>query len=394
MTTAPWTYRTKLIQGPPGPKGPTGGSANVLYVATSGSDTTGNGSFSLPFATYGKCVAAIGGAATVSSSWTIQFAPGRYTEAMVLAPWIFIAGDTGQTTQFFESMTLSSSFLNGSAETGGGIAFVEFEYSATVDFNFASIHAVNAYLSFNYVTFPTTFSVEGNGYLGSAIFFESCGIENNVTLSNISVTSLYTNWAVGLTLSAISSAVNWNSDGDTIDGNTLFNGNAGQAVSAILNGTSVVGGLTLNGTLATYQATISGVPGAGVTLTGSASISQYTIIGELPPQNVQPAGTDGWVLTTSGGVSVWAAPPGVILGTTPWTPGSIASGAAVSQSVTVTGALVGQVAMGAFSLSLPAGVFCVGVAGAGVVEVTMVNLSVSSQMIAAGTVTGAALLAT
>jgi hypothetical protein len=87
-------------------------------------------------------------------------------------------------------------------------------------------------------------------------------------------------------------------------------------------------------------------------------------------------------------------PPGVILGTAPWTPGAIASGAAVSQSVTVTGALVGQVAMGAFSLSLPAGVFCLGVAGAGVVEVTMVNLSGSSQMIAAGTVTGAALLAT
>lgn len=87
-------------------------------------------------------------------------------------------------------------------------------------------------------------------------------------------------------------------------------------------------------------------------------------------------------------------PPGLVLGTATWTPGTVGSGASVSVSVTVVGALVGQLAMGSFSLALPSGVYCVAQAGAGVVIVTLVNQSGVSQTIGAGTVTGASLVGT
>jgi hypothetical protein len=71
-----------------------------------------------------------------------------------------------------------------------------------------------------------------------------------------------------------------------------------------------------------------------------------------------------------------------------WTPGSINNGAFASTTVTLTGALVGYpVLPPAWSAALPDGVFLYGQTKvAGTVTVYMVNLSGSTQVIAAGDV--------
>lgn len=81
-------------------------------------------------------------------------------------------------------------------------------------------------------------------------------------------------------------------------------------------------------------------------------------------------------------------PTGKITVTAAWTPGVIASGSTVSITVTVTGAALGMVAMGAFSLALPAGVVpAAAVTAANTVVVSLLNLSGSSQTLGAGTAT-------
>ncbi len=90
-------------------------------------------------------------------------------------------------------------------------------------------------------------------------------------------------------------------------------------------------------------------------------------------------------------------PPGPVplTGQTSWTPGTIANGAAVTQAVTVAGCLVGQCALGAFSLALPAGVIiCAAIVTPGSVTVTIANFSGAPQTLGAGTVTAAALQGT
>lgn len=82
-------------------------------------------------------------------------------------------------------------------------------------------------------------------------------------------------------------------------------------------------------------------------------------------------------------------PPGptkLTSGSVAWTPGTINAGASASVSVPVTNAVVGQTALGAFSLALPAGVLASAcVTAAGTVTVTLFNLSGVSQTLAAGT---------
>lgn len=78
---------------------------------------------------------------------------------------------------------------------------------------------------------------------------------------------------------------------------------------------------------------------------------------------------------------------GILSNTTSWTPGVVASGAAVSKTLTVTGAVVGNaVAVGVYP-ALPAGVVASAQVTAGdTVTVTLANLSGGSVTLAAGNV--------
>lgn len=73
-------------------------------------------------------------------------------------------------------------------------------------------------------------------------------------------------------------------------------------------------------------------------------------------------------------------------GTATWNPASVASGAATSTTVTVTGAALGDLADAAFSLAVPAGVvLSAEVTAADTVTVTLLNLSGGAVDLASGT---------
>lgn len=70
-----------------------------------------------------------------------------------------------------------------------------------------------------------------------------------------------------------------------------------------------------------------------------------------------------------------------------WDPASVASGAATTTTITVTGAVLGDLAIASFSIALPAGVvISAAVTATDTVTVTLANLSGSAQDLASGTV--------
>jgi hypothetical protein len=90
--------------------------------------------------------------------------------------------------------------------------------------------------------------------------------------------------------------------------------------------------------------------------------------------------------------SLVQGPPGPVgtflAATLAWTPGAVTNGSNVQTTVTVNGAMVTSPAWAAWSAALPAGVILTAqVTAANTVTVTLLNLSGSTQTIAAGTVT-------
>lgn len=94
--------------------------------------------------------------------------------------------------------------------------------------------------------------------------------------------------------------------------------------------------------------------------------------------------SDGQIVYNDGTGPVTLSPS--IKVSTAWNPASVADGAMVSQSVTVAGAALGDQAVAAFSLALPAGMMLTAaVTAANTVVVTLFNKSGSVQDLAAGT---------
>ncbi len=75
-----------------------------------------------------------------------------------------------------------------------------------------------------------------------------------------------------------------------------------------------------------------------------------------------------------------------LIGTTTWNPGTIANGATVTTTVTVTGATVGQpITAGLTTLTVAGVLISAAVTAANTVTVTLLNQSGSSQTIGSGT---------
>jgi hypothetical protein len=291
---------------------------NVVYVATGGNDTTGNGSIEAPYATYAKAVTSIGSAATSTNNYAVAFSPGNYAQSILLAPWIWIAGfDISGTTALNGNVSLGSGFA-GSSTVISGISSAT--VNGNVDLNFLGLGSTNGNAQFSNVVFEGTYSIEGNGDAANEVGLIACGFGNPVTAQDIQLNSDDSSFA-GLTVTAPSFGSTINLSGGVNQGNLSVTGSAHAAtVSSI--GAALVGSLTLSGTNATYTASLSGVPTGSLTFSGGAATSQYVVLGELPIANLKP-GSNGQVALTSGGVSTWGTAPA---GTTTLTGGVTGTG--------------------------------------------------------------------
>lgn len=108
---------------------------NNVYVAQNGSDVTGDGTLSKPFATIGAAMASIT-TASATNRFAIVLAAGEYTEAgsLVLKPDVFIVGEGWENTKIAASdVSLDASF-SGAATPFSGFYNVAIDAPVDVDF--------------------------------------------------------------------------------------------------------------------------------------------------------------------------------------------------------------------------------------------------------------------
>jgi hypothetical protein len=320
-TTITNTGVTSLVAGPGVEvSAPTGavtvstgpGMSNLLYVSLNGSDATGTGSFTLPYATYGKAAAtAVTDGAAETNTYAVMFAPGTYAENVLLVPNVDLCG--------INDDAANSVYLNGNmgllaADWAGATAFQanvsNVRLGNTADFNFLAAGSTGASFVGLYNCYIGG-GLSGEGTSAQDVYFIDCEVHASaVVASDINLITVATAWYGGansLTITAPTFGAGWFSYSTSLRCPVSITAPVnGVAATATLTGTSINSTLTLSGLSATYTSTIDGVPALGVVLAGGAAIAQYTILGELPSQNVQPSTVNGQFLGTVGGVTTWA----------------------------------------------------------------------------------------
>ena len=317
------------------------GTSNVLYVATNGNDTTGNGSPAAPYATYGNAATvAVGLGAAAGNLFVVLFAPGSYSENIVLVPWVTISGiDAGSSALLNGTITISSAWAGSSGVTSiisncdvlGAVNINSLAFGAS---GLSGVQFTNCSI-FNNVT------SDGTGAANFQVLFVDCVFDAcAMVMSDVQLITFgcdfYDDGSNSITLSAPTFGANWTSYGGEFSTDLTVHGATGHTSVVDLVGTIVKGSVTLNGTLATYGSTLSGIPGGGPPiLTGGATSAQYTISGIVPVANLSTS-TNGNVLTMVAGVPTWSAPSGgtSVTGTGLW---YSASGALNAAAITLDG---------------------------------------------------------
>lgn len=141
--------------------------ARELWVTQDGSDVTGDGSVSAPFASVGAAMAAIT-TASPTNRWAIRLGPGSYTEAgpIALKANVFIVGHQRRSTRVTSTggWTLDASFTPAGDHRSGAVGLTMIG-ACTFDFNAVS-------------------SNEGK------LYFDSCIFGNDVSLTGFGTSQI------------------------------------------------------------------------------------------------------------------------------------------------------------------------------------------------------------
>jgi hypothetical protein len=246
-----------------------GGLLDVLYVSPGGSDVTGDGSFTKPYATISKAFLEVNPSAP-TQTWVVV-GPGQYTESLVFPPFVsLIAWDMTDSTSVSGTLTLSSAWTAASGSGAySGVANVAIGGDVTLDF--ASVSNVDG--GFDFANSPLESSVTATGFgagLGNYILLNESNIDLNFTATGLYVGSRDS--IVGGFANLVSTATlqaEWNSLGDSLQDVVTLTGGTQTCVFDGM-GTTVTDGLVLNGSTTSYTSTSSGIP-MSVTLSGGAS---------------------------------------------------------------------------------------------------------------------------
>lgn len=125
-----------------------------------------------------------------------------------------------------------------------------------------------------------------------------------------------------------------------------------------------------------------------VTFGSAAPTTRYWEVGAIRWNNAPVVGGNlGWICVVAGSPGTWATIGSVDLqGSAAWNPGSIAAGAREQKDITVTGAALGDFAIGSFSADLLNLNISASVNSANLVSVTLANNTGGAIDLAAGTV--------
>jgi len=338
-------------------------STFIVLVMKGGNDVTGQGDDERPFLTIGKGLAVAGGlGASASQPALVLVGPGTYPENVEISPFTFLCamepGFTVAITGAGTGVALAPSWV-GPATPIGGIAEIFVENNAVIDFT--GVLSGTFFFGANGTVLGTT-TVTGDAVNGGFISF-GVGFVAGGPVSWTGVSEGSNGAAFGSLVTVASSATqlgDLGSSSDEFEAGLTLDASAGQNVNAIVN-SFVVSPLTLKdggGGVTSYTGPASAIPQTVIQLGGAA----YPVRSTGP--NALAAGAPGQVITTVGGVAVWAAPPtsldvanGVI-----WRPGGVAAGnvvttwADVMAAVTaVNGAITVYVDSSIAAATVPAG---------------------------------------
>lgn len=163
---------------------PTLSITSEVFVTKGGSDVTGDGSLSKPYATVSAALASIT-TATPSARWAIRVAPGEYTEAgpIALKANVFIIGSGRRSTRLTSTggWTLGASFTPAGDHRSG---MTDVSLSGACTFNFSTVSSNEGKLYFDTCIFVSSVTITGFSSINQGEILDS-NFFGSLTLSGV-----------------------------------------------------------------------------------------------------------------------------------------------------------------------------------------------------------------
>lgn len=279
----------------PGGSGTEPSPVQLRYVATTGSDVTGNGSFAQPFATVSHTLSTITDAA-IGKPYVILVSSGVFADDIALKSFIGIKGvDPSDRPIFTGTMSIDAGFA---ASGKAGIADCIFTISQSLDFSALSAPPIalvdNEFEGTFSLTGTSVTSIRNNRFASDTHFTDNATL---LTQDNTFVAS-----DGGATFEAATVNVTWLSNGDDFGSALAVTAVNPQTFDAQLVGSQIGGpnSLTLTGAGVTYGGTAGAIP-PGVTLAGGAAApSLWTQGNSIGYEAITPG---NWAVAPPGAVS-------------------------------------------------------------------------------------------
>ena len=173
------------------------GIAQTKVVSKGGSDVTGDGSLSKPYATIAAAMASIADASP-TKRYAIKVEAGAYTEgALTLKPNVFVIGDLKEAVRVTAtSVAMDATFNQASSiDSRSGMARIILNGACT--FDWLAVNSAAGKLYFTEVSFGSAVTMNGGTNAIAQAQFDSCQFFGTLTVSGINVGSFKDNICFG-----------------------------------------------------------------------------------------------------------------------------------------------------------------------------------------------------
>jgi hypothetical protein len=269
--------------------------SQIRYVAMSGSDVTGNGTISAPYATVTQAMSSITDAAP-TKRYMIYVFPGNYVvNGLTIKSNVFIYGLDYFTTRITNNTNwVIDADFGVNQDNRSGVVGINIRNPLIIDFNSVTSNQGKFYVYESQITFGATFTAFSNinqFVIGNCEVFGDIvqnGINSEIESSYIHA-NVVVNSAVGIATTQLIMT------GSAVDGNATVTATGADVASLRLQVSPIAGVTTANGanaTLAFTNDSVTGTPvitgGAVMTFLSSAQNEGYT---PAVPGNWAPAPT-------------------------------------------------------------------------------------------------------
>jgi hypothetical protein len=252
------------------------GIAQTKIVSKGGSDATGDGSLTNPFATIAAAMASITDASP-TKRYILKVQAGAYTEgALALKANVFIVGDLKEAVRITASSVDMAADFTGSADNRSGIARVIL--TGACNFDWSTVTSAAGKLYFTEVSFNSAVTMYGHNNATAQAQFDSCQFFSSLTISGINVGVFTNNYSFGnITLNQHPNggmATILATAGGQCSGTVTLNATVSDfnRRCSLFARNFMMGAITVNGASAYADVTDSSLPSAGPTVTNGGNV--------------------------------------------------------------------------------------------------------------------------